>query len=184
MPVEPSNKALKLTKPALVRSGRRLCSLTPVSADPRSMEPTSSRGCPTSVLSTRRSLVALFVLCAGACSGGEERLPEPYIPIRICSPPKVILGTRPIGLPDWTGGRLTVSVQVGANGKLLRAWLPDASEAQASEMRDRLGFAFEFTEFAPAQDCQGRPVEGVLTETWVAESLKPQNNKMQRTSHG
>jgi hypothetical protein len=63
---------------------------------------------------------------------------------------------------------LTVSVKVGANGKLLQAWLPGASEAHASEMKNRLAFAFEHTEFAPAQDCQGRPVEGVLTETWVA----------------
>jgi hypothetical protein len=35
-------------------------------------------------------------------------------------------------------------------------------------MKDRLAFAFEQTKFESAQDCQGQPVEGVLTETWAA----------------
>src|SRR6188768_4284478 len=119
------------------------------------MDPTSSRGCPTSVASIRATLGALLaVICVGACSRGEDRLPEPHVPVKVCSPPKVVHGTRPVGLPDWTGGRLTVSVQVGANGRFIRAWLPGANEAQASEMRERLAFAFGATEFAPARDCE------------------------------
>ena len=61
-----------------------------------------------------------------------------------------------------------MSVEVGADGRLKRVWLPDATEAQSSEMRDRLAFAFQDVTFTPAQDCQGRPVEGTFTETWVA----------------
>ena len=134
------------------------------------MDQTTGCGCPMSVPSPRGTLVALLaVISIGACLRSEESLPEPYVLSRICSPPKVIQGRRPVGLPNWTGGRLTVSVQVAPNGKLLRAWLPGANDAQASEMKERLAFAFETTEFEPAQDCQGRPVEGVLTETWVAE---------------
>ena len=113
-------------------------------------------------------VVFLVATCLEACSRGEEQLPEPLMQAGICSPPKVVRGTRPIGLPNWTGGRLTVAVRIGPDGHMLRAWLPNATEAQASEMKERLAFAFEAAEFTAAQDCQGRPVEAVLTETLVA----------------
>jgi len=119
--------------------------------------------------SIQRIVVVLAATgCILACARREEPLPEPVVPVRICSPPQRIGPDRPVGLPDWTGGRLIVSVQVGTDGRLIRAWLPGVSDPQASEMKERLAFAFQYVAFTPAQDCQGRPVEGVLSETWLA----------------
>jgi hypothetical protein len=117
----------------------------------------------------QRVLIALAAIgCVWGCAGREETLPEPVVPVKICSPPQMVGFARPVGLPEWTGGRLNVSVQVGADGRLVRAWLPGVTEAQAAEMKERLAFALQYVKFTPAQDCQGEPVEGVLTDTWVA----------------